>query len=204
MGAEGSDRASAELAGRKRELRSRARVAIAGLPAAELEQRSERMCERLMEADFFVAARTVMLYAPIAGEVDITPVLLVCLQSGRRACVARIDWAGRDLTPALVRDPVADFVQGARGIREPSPEAPVVPLGQIDLIVVPGLAFDETGGRLGRGAGFYDRFLARPGLRALTCGAAFEAQIFPSVPTGPWDVPLDAVATERRIIRARR
>src|SRR5690606_19070330 len=86
MGAEGSDRASAELAGRKRELRSRARVAIAGVPAAELEQRSERMCERLMEADFFVAARTVMLYAPIAGEVDITPVLLVCLQSGRRAC----------------------------------------------------------------------------------------------------------------------
>lgn len=203
MGPDGADNAAGDLAREKRGLRSRARVAVSAIPAAELERRSEMVCARLMEADFFVAAQTVMLYAPIAGEVDITPVLLLCLQSGRRACVARIDWAGRDLTPALVLDPVADFVQGPRGIREPSPEAPEVPIGHIDLVVTPGLAFDSAGGRLGRGAGFYDRFLARPGLRALACGAAFEAQIYPRVPMGPQDVPLHAVATEERIILAR-
>jgi 5-formyltetrahydrofolate cyclo-ligase len=73
-------------------------------------------------------------------------------------------------------------------------------ISDLDLIVVPGLAFDSTGQRLGRGAGFYDRFLANPTLRAFTCGVGFEVQLLDNLPIDRWDMPLHAIATERRLL----
>jgi 5-formyltetrahydrofolate cyclo-ligase len=85
------------------------------------------------------------------------------------------------------------------GVREPAAGGQVVPPGDLDLILVPGLAFDEHGRRLGRGGGHYDRFLA--GLSSARVGVAFEVQLAPQVPAGPGDERVDAVATERRIIQ---
>ena len=89
---------------------------------------------------------------------------------------------------------------GRYGILEPPAGTREIPISNLDLVLVPGLAFDTAGHRLGRGAGFYDRFLADPNLRAVTCGVGFEAQLLDNVPIDQWDIPLQAVATERRLV----
>ncbi|HEX8454679.1 MAG TPA: 5-formyltetrahydrofolate cyclo-ligase [Longimicrobium sp.] len=87
---------------------------------------------------------------------------------------------------------------GAYGIREPDPERCArVPVEAVDAVLVPGLAWDRRGARLGRGAGYYDRLFALPEWRGFRCGVFFSAQEFPALPTDPWDVPLQAVVTER-------
>ena len=89
---------------------------------------------------------------------------------------------------------------GAYGIREPiSNEA--FPPEQIDLIVVPAMAFGADGARLGRGGGFYDRFLSQPDLRAATCGLAFHEQVLDAVPTGEHDCPVMVVVTDKEVLR---
>src|SRR5690606_295009 len=96
----------------------------------------------------------------------------------------------------------------AAGLQHPRESCPVIPLDELDLLLSPGLGFDLAGGRIGHGAGFYDRFLAQvasaPGARALVCGVGFEAQLLPvgqAVPAEPHDRPLDALVTEARIVR---
>jgi 5-formyltetrahydrofolate cyclo-ligase len=73
-------------------------------------------------------------------------------------------------------------------------------LADLDLVVVPGLGFDEAGGRLGRGGGFYDRFLARPGLKAWKVGVGLDEQVVGPVPRDAWDVGLDALVTPTRTL----
>ena len=100
---------------------------------------------------------------------------------------------------AAVQSVDAGLIAGRHGIREPAADVSAVPPGEIDLVLVPGLAFDEAGRRLGRGAGYYDRFLAP--LSVATVGVAFELQLVPEVPAGSGDVPVGAIVTERRFIR---
>jgi 5-formyltetrahydrofolate cyclo-ligase len=84
-------------------------------------------------------------------------------------------------------------------LREPGPDAPVVDPTGIDLAIVPGVAFDESGRRLGRGGGYYDRFLST--LSVTSIGVAFELQLVPIVPAGSQDIRVKAIVTERRFIR---
>ena len=86
------------------------------------------------------------------------------------------------------------------GVREPIGGKPV-PLDLIDLVIVPGLGFTPTGYRIGRGMGFYDRFLAQPGFIGLSCGLAFEEQIVPELPLLDHDMPLGMLVTEQGIRR---
>jgi 5-formyltetrahydrofolate cyclo-ligase len=80
----------------------------------------------------------------------------------------------------------------------------VVGESEVDVALMPGLAWDRAGNRLGRGAGYYDRLLAHPDWRAFRCGLFFATQEFPALPADPWDQPLQAVVTEREIIRTAR
>ncbi|MCA9774770.1 MAG: 5-formyltetrahydrofolate cyclo-ligase, partial [Myxococcales bacterium] len=89
------------------------------------------------------------------------------------------------------------------GILEPDGGRPEAPVSAMDLIVVPGLGFDPEGGRLGWGAGYYDRVLARRGARAVTIGLAYESQILPALPRDAHDVAMDVVATEARWMERR-
>lgn len=86
------------------------------------------------------------------------------------------------------------------GIREPVEGMPV-PVSDIDLVVVPGLAFDEQGNRLGRGRGFYDRFLSHPDFHGTSCALALEDQVVPNIPIGPSDVCVDMLVTDVRVRR---
>lgn len=186
----------------KRALRDATRRAIVALPPTARRLASDRVCQRIMALPAFGSARCVMLFSPLADEVDLSGVLARCRESGRVVCAPRADWEHRTMEPAEVGGIGWEALTPERhGIHEPGPEAPGVNLGEIDLIIVPGVAFDREGHRLGRGGGFYDRFLARAELRrAFLLGVGFAVQLVARVPRQDHDRPVDAVVTDGEII----
>lgn len=113
--------------------------------------------------------------------------------------------SGEEIVPFLLRS-LDELESGYGGIKEPKEIFRAScdrksDLGQIDLVIVPGLAFDRKGNRLGRGKGYYDRFLRRVSSKTLKIALAFECQIFEAIPHGPDDVPMDLIVTEDRVIR---
>lgn len=188
----------------KEAIRDRMREALRDLTLEETQERSAALCRRVESADFFHAAQTVMVYLPVPGEVDIAPLALRCFQEGKTVCVPRMDWKERHMQAAEITGFDDSFETRKHGVREPAAGRPVSNL-DIDLIIVPGLAFDTFGRRLGRGGGFYDRFLSQPEFRkagaVASVGVCFDFQIIPAVPHVAHDVPVHAVVTDRRAIR---
>ena len=155
------------------------------------------LCRYVLESEWFRQANVIMAYAAIPPEVNLSPVLEAILAAGKTLVLPRCEADG--IMTARRIDDFSQLISGAYGIREPKPDAPVVPAAEIDLILVPGLAFDRTGRRLGRGKGYYDRFLANfHGKTMGICG-----QLMPEVPMEQHDITMDAVATEHGIIICR-
>ncbi len=102
--------------------------------------------------------------------------------------------------PVEIRSLADDLAVSHMGIREPVSGLPF-PISMIDLVIVPGLGFDEYGHRLGRGRGFYDRFLANPEFDGVACAMAFEQQLTPTVPVGPLDRHVDMLITDEKVRR---
>jgi 5-formyltetrahydrofolate cyclo-ligase len=129
--------------------------------------------------------RTVAVYSPLPGEVDLSPALIAL--PDRRWVYPRVTGhhltfhSGENLTP------------GAFGILEPAPGSPEIPLGEIDAFLCPGLAFDWNGGRLGRGRGFYDRLLAQARPDALKIGIGFPEQLVADTFSEAHDIRMDEV-----------
>ncbi len=153
------------------------------------------LTDRLSTLPGFGAARTVLLHASaFAEEVETRPILARALDLGKRLVCPRVDRAARRLRLFVVSDPGRDLVPGLRGIPEPDPGCSEVEPKAVDWALVPGLAFDRRGYRLGRGAGHYDRLL--PTLRPdAPCWAlVLDVQWVVRVPIEPHDQPLDGVA----------
>ena len=188
---------------RKSNLRSQMRQKLATMTDDERHRASLAACERLTKLDAFQHAAVVMMYMPLAGEVDLTPVAIRCFQSGRTVCVPKVDWKRREMSAVEVTafdDHVMDTDE--HGLRAPRDSRPILP-SVIDLVVVPGLAFDTRGHRLGRGGGYYDRFLKRLRRAAAIVGLAFDQQIIDEVPADECDVSVGIVVTDRRVTHAR-
>jgi 5-formyltetrahydrofolate cyclo-ligase len=179
----------------RREVRGRLRaLSVDQRAAAEAE-----IARRVWEVPQVASARVLMLYASMPGEVGtdaiageaagrgITLVYPRCLED-RRLSLHVIDALER-LRP------------GRYGIREPDADAcPVHEVAAVDAALIPGLAWDRAGNRLGRGAGYYDRLLADPEWRGFRCGLFFSIQEFPAVPHDPWDARMQAIVTEAEIL----
>ena len=185
----------------KRALRAEMVARRKRLPRAEREAASLAIAERLASLPAFAAARTVALYAGMGAEVDTAEIARRARAAGKRLAWPRLEPGALQLSFAAC--PPGDLVPGPAGTREPPPDAPAVPFSEIDCAVVPGVAFDERGLRLGRGRGHYDATLPALPRRAARVGLAFEAQMVAEVPREAHDAPLDAVVTERRAILAR-
>lgn len=188
----------------KEAIRDDMRQRLRALDEAEAIARSMDVCKRVASWDVFQRAGVVMLYLPIGGEVDVAGLALRAFQDGKSVCVPRMDWKHRQMTAVEIRGFDDDFEQRHHGVREPM-SGRTIAVEEIDLVAVPGLAFDPSCRRLGRGGGFYDRFLAHPSLGAKgvsLCGVCFDFQVIDEAPAEEHDVPLTAIATDRRLVTA--
>ena len=143
-------------------------------------------------------AEAILFYAPLPEELDVWPLLADSLALGKTVALPRFDAAINHYAACQVQDLARDLKDGRFGIREPDERCVLVPLNRLDLILVPGVAFDLRGRRLGRGRGFYDRLLAL--VRGTTCGVAFDQQIVDEVPVEPHDAHLNCILTPTRWI----
>jgi 5-formyltetrahydrofolate cyclo-ligase len=188
----------------KVELRKRMRALRKTLPASACAERSARIAERLESVGPVAAARAVCLFWPIVDrhEVDLRGVDTRLRERGVRVAYPAVDAETGTMTFRFVTDTDAMQMHGL-GFREPTPADPEAAPGELDVVVVPALAIDPRGHRIGYGAGFYDRTLPRyAGLT--TVAVAFDFQLVAEVPNGAFDVPLDWVVTDQRVLRAER
>lgn len=150
-------------------------------------ERSHRIFGRVAASEAFAAARVVACFASLPDEPDTAEVLAAWSRT-KRIVLPRVEGDEMEFyayTPEAMR-------QGAFGIAEPQAAAPCDP-GEIDLIVVPGTAFTAAGARMGRGRGYYDKYLSRPGFRACKVGVCYDHQLLADLPVEPHDVLLDEI-----------
>jgi 5-formyltetrahydrofolate cyclo-ligase len=181
----------------KKEIRIKALAARDGLLQGQRTAKSREIEEKLFSLPEFKSAHTVLFFASFRSEVDTGPMIRRALTFGKRVVLPKV--SGTELALYEIADRDKDVSPGAWGIPEPHENRPVG-LAEIDLILVPGAAFDEQGNRLGYGAGFYDKLLSA--FTKTTVALAFDAQIVPRVPAEPHDVPVKKIVTEERIIAA--
>jgi 5-formyltetrahydrofolate cyclo-ligase len=194
---------SADLRILKQELRRRAESARQ--TQTDKDSLSRAICDRFAALPEYSAAGAVMLYIGVRSEVRTQPLLSAAVAQGKRVVVPYC--VGNELELFLLES-LDELAPGIYGIPEPRPDLLALPgkrvdPAQIDLVMVPGVAFDRRGGRLGHGKGYYDRFLPRLRPDALAVGVAFECQLVPEVPMLPGDVFMDLVITEKAVYPGR-
>jgi 5-formyltetrahydrofolate cyclo-ligase len=186
----------------KKEARRQVREAIARLTAEQREEKSAAIRKRMAGLPEMIRAKSVMGFLPLPDELDTLPILGDCLERGQRVYVPRTFVAERRMIPIRLTD-LRTWRQGEYGIMEPDTDETCT-AAEIDFILVPGRAFDRHGNRVGRGAGFYDRFMAQPGFSAIRCGVAFACQVLPEAPHSETDLPVQMLVTEHDALRFER
>jgi 5-formyltetrahydrofolate cyclo-ligase len=179
-------------------LRREVRAALAKIPGEQKAIASESARRLLSQQVVWQKARAVLFFAPTPDEVDIWPLLEIALGEGKIAALPRFVPESAGYTACRVQNLTQEIRAGHYNIREPAATCAEAALNRLDLILVPGVAFDLHGRRLGRGKGFYDQMLAT--VRGTTCGVAFEEQIVREVPVEPHDIHLNCILTPRRWI----
>lgn len=161
---------------------------------------SEAITGILLSSDSWKKARVVMSYMSFGSEVDTLRFNAACLQEGKILALPKVEILTMELSIYSIADMEHDLEAGRWGIREPRPEiCEAMDPERVDFILVPGVAFDLDGGRIGYGKGFYDRFIGKcqkKGQGPLAVGASFGMQMVERIPLSPNDRPVDAVVTE--------
>jgi 5-formyltetrahydrofolate cyclo-ligase len=179
-------------------LRQHAISQRATLSASDIQQKSAAVAEHVMALEPFRLSQTLMVYLALAQEVQTWRLIEYARQQRKRVAVPVV--RGSALVAVDLPTDAAQLQRGAYGILEPRcPRAVVHPEG-IDCVLVPGLAFDRQGGRVGFGRGYYDRFLCQLPATARYCGLAFRLQLVSYVPRMPYDVCMHYVVTEEESI----
>ena len=187
----------------KRRLRSDVLTARNKLTTAQRVIRSADILEKLFELEAVREATWIHFYVSNGSEVETTGMIAQALSLGKHVTVPKMESASKQLMLSELKDPVRELVPNSIGIPEPRPEA-VRPVGvdRMDLFIVPGIAFDPRGNRLGQGAGYYDRLLTPVADRVPIIGLAFDLQIVERVPTGDHDIQVNWIITEKRTLRS--
>jgi 5-formyltetrahydrofolate cyclo-ligase len=165
-----------------------------GYSAEWMESQSRLAVSRLEHDRWFLEAECVALYYPLPREVNTIP-LLECWKDKKLLFLPLVSEADLHLLPYL---PGLKLVSGMYGTMHPDTIPAPIPPDSIDLIIVPGLAFDRQGNRLGRGKGFYDRFLSR--ISTPRIGLCFQDQLLEEVPFNKEDIPMDKLITDQETI----
>jgi 5-formyltetrahydrofolate cyclo-ligase len=185
----------------KQAVRRLLRDRLEAITPADRQARSTLACAWVAAMPEFDQAQIVMLYLSTPEEVDTAPLALRCWRAGKTVVVPKVSWEQRRMLPTEITSLTSGVVRTAgTGIAEPVGGKPV-PVDMIDLVIVPGLGFSTTGSRIGRGMGFYDRFLGQSDFIGRSCGLGFEEQVLDDLPMLDHDVPLSMLVTERGVRR---
>ncbi len=180
----------------KQELRAECKRKRAAIPSDGKNKLDELIRRRIVETEEFLRAETVLLYAPVKGEIDLLPLAAVCRRMGKEVGfpVSMADGSLAFRSPASGER----LATGAYGIPEPAQTAKPSTINERTLCILPGLSFDADGNRLGYGKGYYDRFLTDfPGV---TMGAVYEKLMCDSIPAEAHDRPADLIVTEKSVL----
>jgi len=170
-------------------------------PTEELDRLSAQINSRLCELPEINDANVVSTYMHIGSEVRTTTILDWLLSNGKRVVVPATDRVNRTLIFCEIKSPEKELVKQTYGILEPKLELrKPLPLNQVDAIVVPGVAWDLRGYRIGYGAGYYDRSINSTRKFLPKIGLSYEFQIIQRIPNGRFDRRVNILVTESRII----
>ena len=178
----------------KKALRAEIARRVGSMSPQERESAGRAACTNLLGLDAYREAGVILAFFPMDDEIDTGPLVEAALAAGKRVVMPLVDWKARTMQAVEILSP-GDVVLDGAGIPGPPPSGPVVEPSGIDLIVLPGRAFDLAGNRMGRGGGYYDKLLAGD-IHAETVAIAFECQMVDSVPVSDHDMPVSAVVTE--------
>jgi 5-formyltetrahydrofolate cyclo-ligase len=182
----------------KASLRAQVRDALLQLSAAEREAQSRQAVLLLKQQALYQKAQSILFFAPLADEPDLWPLVIEAQQTGKTIALPRFTPETGLYAACQVRELSTDIQSGRFGIREPAAHCAKLQVNRLDLILVPGVAFDLLGSRLGRGQGFYDQLLAV--VHGTTCGVAFDVQMVREIPVATHDARVNCILTPTRWI----
>ena len=186
----------------KQPIRKQIKAVLKGMSPEVAAAKSIAIAHRVAHLELFRTAGTVLLYLPIPGEVDVLPIAQAAWRVGKKVLAPTACDHCRAMRAILCCPMNEEMFHIQHGLRQPSRLLGELPVDQIDLVVVPAIAFDSKCNRLGRGGGFYDRFIGRPDVRARTIGVAFSEQIIENLPLQEYDRPVDVVVTDTDTYKA--
>ena len=185
----------------KSQIRSDIANALAALSEKEIAEKTKAIERRLFDFANFLEARIVLLYVSDKNEVDTENILKQTHAYGKIIVLPIFNAEKGSVRLLKVDDPGRDLVVGPRGIFEPNPQrCREVPMECIDIAIIPGVAVDEKGGRLGAGDGTYDRLIPQLPITTRKVSLALEDQVVPQIPTESHDKHVDIIITDKRII----
>jgi 5-formyltetrahydrofolate cyclo-ligase len=186
--------------GLKTELRAKIRAALGKISPAVRAVESIDLCARLKMQ--MQSARVVLFFAPMPDELDLWPVLELSLALGTICALPFFDAGKKAYGAKEIKNLATDIVTGKFGLREPVESCAEISLDKFDLVLVPALAFDLQGNRLGRGRGFYDRLLDKAS--GVKCGVGYDFQLLEKIPAEPHDARMNFILTPARCVKAAR
>ncbi|NQT10522.1 MAG: 5-formyltetrahydrofolate cyclo-ligase [Desulfobacteraceae bacterium] len=186
---------------KKREIRKDMAEKLETFSADELIEKTRGIEERLFEFANFLESKVILLYMHANGEVVANDIIKRCFESNKIVVLPAFDTIKHTMQLMRVDNLDSDLKPGPRGVLEPDPECcKVVPIDRIDIAIIPGVALDEKGGRIGSGEGYYDRLIPKLSITTRKVALALESQIIQQAPVESHDKHVDIVITEKRII----
>ncbi|MFH1102225.1 MAG: 5-formyltetrahydrofolate cyclo-ligase [Pseudomonadota bacterium] len=190
-----------EHAEKKESIRNDIRKLIDSLSEKERLKKTREIENRLFEFANFLESKISLLYVNKKYEIGTREIIRRCYQNGKILVLPVFKPEKRDMDLMKVDNPNTDLKLGQRGILEPDPRVcKAVPIDYIDIAIIPGIAFDEKGGRIGSGEGYYDRLIPKLPITTRKVALSFESQLTPAIPMESHDRYVDIIITEKRII----
>ena len=185
----------------KAQLRDKYRAILKSITSRDRSEKSKLACSKLIATPQFRDASVIMMFLSMPSEPDTTDAIRCAWQNGKTIAAPKVLWKKKDMVPVRIDSLDNGFKIEESGLRNPITNKEV-PVEEIDLVVIPALVFDHGGYRVGRGGGYYDKFLANSALKAIKCGFGYAEQLLKEefIPAGHKDVPLDMLVTDKEVL----
>jgi 5-formyltetrahydrofolate cyclo-ligase len=186
---------------KKLEIRNEISNILGAIPKNELTQKTKQVEDRLFEFANFLESKISLLYINTDNEVNTKLIINRCFDKNRVVVLPAFNEERHEMALLKIDNVETDLILGARGVLEPNADhCKTVPIENIDIAIIPGIAFDEKGGRIGTGSGFYDRLIPKLSITTRKVALALECKLIQQIPMESHDKHVDIIITEKRII----